>query len=310
MYSSIVRGRSRSAKGMSGMIIQYYRNKDRNCARNFLSLVKILKTIVMLFALVGDKRDRARPELEGICPYCRQKVIAKCGNLRIHHWAHYNNRRKCDSWWEPETEWHWTWKNEFPAEWQEVVLTDEMSGERHVADVQTEHGIVIEFQHSHIQQAERISREQFYKSMIWVVDTSRLKRDILRFRKGFKDKAEQTSIEGFYLVKFPRTCFPPDWIESKVPVVFDFGDIRLQEDSAQDFLYCLLPEKFKGLSIVHRMSRQNFIDKACGLLNVSGCEVVKTFEERFMSKPLDIRRCVETYARHDRLEHCPPDWLV
>ena len=264
----------------------------------------------MPFALVDDKREEARPGLEGLCPYCRQKVIAKCGDLRIHHWAHYNNRRKCDCWWESETEWHRSWKNEFPEEWQEVVLIDETSGERHIADVQTEHGVVIEFQHSHIQRAERISREQFYKNMIWVVDASRLKRDMLRFRKEFKDKAGKTSMEGFYFVRFPATCFPMNWIENNVPVVFDFGDTCVEDDLTSSFLYCLLPEKFHGLSIIHRMSRQNFIDKVYGLLNVSCSGIMKTFEERFMSKPLDIRRCVETYARRNRLGHCPPDWLV
>ena len=264
----------------------------------------------MRFALVDDKREEARRGLEGLCPYCRQKVITKCGDLRIHHWAHYNNRLKCDSWWEPETEWHRTWKNEFPEEWQEVVLIDETSSEKHVADVQTEHGIVVEFQHSHIQRAERISREQFYKNMFWVVDASRLKRVFLRFRKGFKDSAGKTSIEGFYLVQSPEICFPKNWVESNVPVVFDFGNTGFEEDSAELFLYCLLPEKSHGLSIVHRMSRQNFIDKVYGLLNVSCSGIMKTFEERFMGKPLDIRWCVETYARRNRLGHCPPDWLV
>ena len=224
----------------------------------------------MRFALVDDKREEARPGLEGLCPYCRQKVIAKCGDLRIHHWAHYNNRRKCDCWWESETEWHRSWKNEFPEEWQEVVLIDETSGERHIADVQTEHGVVIEF----------------------------------------KDKAGKTSMEGFYFVRFPATCFPMNWIENNVPVVFDFGDTCVEDDLTSSFLYCLLPEKFHGLSIIHRMSRQNFIDKVYGLLNVSCSGIMKTFEERFMSKPLDIRRCVETYARRNRLGHCPPDWLV
>ena len=109
--------------------------------------------------------------------------------------------------WESETEWHRSWKNEFPEEWQEVVLIDETSGERHIADVQTEHGVVIEFQHSHIQRAERISREQFYKNMIWVVDASRLKRDMLRFRKEFKIKREKPVWKVSILYDFPQLAF-------------------------------------------------------------------------------------------------------
>lgn len=264
----------------------------------------------MRFALIDKRRVEACPGLTGLCPNCGQKVIAKCGSQRIHHWAHYNNQRKCDSWWESETEWHRIWKNRFPTEWQEVILYDGLTGEKHIADVQTEHGVVIEFQHSHIQRTERISREQFYKNMIWVVDASRLKHDLLRFRKGFKDKAGKTSIEDFYLVSFPETCFPKNWVESNVPVVFDFGDTILQEDSAQAFLYCLLPEKLQGLSIIYRISYQNLIDKCCRLFNVSCRKIIETFEKKFMSKPLEIRQCVDTYARCGRLGNCPKDWIV
>ena len=66
---------------------------------------------------------------------------------------------------ETETQWHRNWKNKFPIVWQEIFLHDEQTGELHIADVRTEHGLVIEFQHSHIKPEERISRENFYK--IW-----------------------------------------------------------------------------------------------------------------------------------------------
>lgn len=94
-------------------------------------------------------------------------MIAKCGGHRVWHWAH-RGVRVCDPWWEPETEWHRAWKNEFPVDWQEVVHLAQ-SGEKYVADVRTQGGMVIEFQHSFLKVEERTARESFYRPMIWVV---------------------------------------------------------------------------------------------------------------------------------------------
>lgn len=89
----------------------------------------------MRFAIIDNNRVEAKPELkEGLCPLCAKPVVAKCGKQRIHHWAHHNNKA-CDSWKEPETEWHRSWKNNFPVEWQEICLSDEKTGEKHIADI-------------------------------------------------------------------------------------------------------------------------------------------------------------------------------
>jgi ribosomal protein L33 len=61
------------------------------------------------------------------------KLTPKCGKIKVHHWAHKNDLN-CDSWREPETEWHRQWKNRFPNDWQEVVKFDK-EGNKHVADV-------------------------------------------------------------------------------------------------------------------------------------------------------------------------------
>jgi hypothetical protein len=74
-------------------------------------------------------------------------------------------RSRLDPWWEPEAEWHWAWKNEFPVDWQEVIHLAS-NGEKHVADVKTQVGTVIEFQHSFLKPEERISREVFYRKMV------------------------------------------------------------------------------------------------------------------------------------------------
>ncbi len=94
-------------------------------------------------------------------------------------------------------------------------------GEKHIADVRTSHGLVIEFQHSHIDPEERTARENFYKNMVWVVDGTRLKRDYHRFLKG-KKIFVNTKKQGYYFVDFPEECFPSAWLGSLVPVIFDF----------------------------------------------------------------------------------------
>lgn len=110
-------------------------------------------------ALVGEERREAQRGLTAICPICGDPVIAKCGDIRIWHWAHPGGLT-CEPWWE-ETEWHRGWKDEFPKDCQEVCHRSE-SGERHIADVKTESGIVLEFQHSFLHREERDAREDFY----------------------------------------------------------------------------------------------------------------------------------------------------
>lgn len=122
----------------------------------------------MQLALVGSERVEAFPGGRGHCPTCGAAMIAKCGPRILHHWAHAG-RRNCDPWWENETEWHREWKNLFPAACREISHTAP-DGEIHRADIMTPTGIYIEVQHSAMTDAERISREAFYKNLIWVID--------------------------------------------------------------------------------------------------------------------------------------------
>ena len=128
------------------------------------------------FAMIKGERLEPQPKLKGQCPGCGEQVTAKCGAQRVWHWAH-KGRLACDPWWQPETPWHRAWKNLFPLSWQEVALRAPQNGELHIADVRTPHGLVMEFQHSAIDPAERIARENFYGNMVWVVDCTRLSSD-------------------------------------------------------------------------------------------------------------------------------------
>ena len=125
----------------------------------------------MKYGIVAGARHEAARGLSGQCPACGAALIAKCGDLRVHHWAH-KGARTCDAWWEPETEWHREWKDRFPKDSQEVIQRAE-DGEKHIADVKTKHGHVLEFQHSPISNEERAAREAFYRRMSWIAAKAR-----------------------------------------------------------------------------------------------------------------------------------------
>lgn len=213
----------------------------------------------MKFALLENNKIEATKGAKGICPSCGSELIARCGEVKINHWSH-KKVHNCDPWWENETEWHRTWKNKFPIEWQEFIISDELTGEKHIADVRTSHGLVIEFQHSHIDPQERTTREKFYKKMVWVVDGTRLKRDYSRFLKGGKS-IRSTNKPGYYLVDFPKECFPSAWIGSSVIVMFDFLGMETIDipNDLRNNLFCLLPKQSNQQSILAIVSREGFI---------------------------------------------------
>jgi hypothetical protein len=158
----------------------------------------------MQFAVLDNVRITPSSGLMGACPVCGSPMIAKCGNQRVHHWAH-RGERVCDSWWERETAWHRDWKSKFPDPWQEVIRLDP-SREKHIADVHTTHGLTIEFQHSHLRPEERAAREKFYGNLLWVVDGGRLTRDLPRLREGAR--SFRLFGKGWYIAPFPDEVFP------------------------------------------------------------------------------------------------------
>ena len=208
----------------------------------------------MKYALIDGERQEAQPGYSGLCPVCKSLVVAKCGDIRVHHWAH-RGRRDCDPWWENETEWHRNWKNKFPSDWQEIPHAAG-NGEVHRADVKTDQGWVLEFQYSKINPDERESRETFYQQLIWVVNGTRRKRDKQQFLKALKTGG--VAIKEWNLLKIP---FPDeyailrDWIDSKVPVLFDFSEDGKPEET---HLWCLI-RVINGIAYIGPFSREDFI---------------------------------------------------
>lgn len=192
----------------------------------------------MTIALVNDIRSEPAPSLHGKCCVCGDDMISKCGQYVRWHWAH-KSRKTCDAWQESETDWHRYWKNAFPIDCQEVVHIDRMTGEKHIADVKTPSGVVVEVQHSPITDKETRSRESFYREMIWIVDARHL--------------------EGWFLVGMSydlASCYPmmyqiswsgsstllERWSKSSVHVYFDvLNSAKVQED--EDGILWILPRE-------------------------------------------------------------------
>jgi hypothetical protein len=202
--------------------------------------------------------------------------------------------RDCDTWAEKETDWHRAWKDNFSAECQEFIQHDPQSGEKHIADVRTPHGLVIEFQHSHLDPLERAARERFYGNMVWVVDGTRLQRDYPRFNRG-KDSLRHTKLPGYFLLSFPDECFPAMWLDNSVPVIFDFRGVNESQppDAVRDGLWCLLPGRVEGSAVVVGMLRDEFIKVAQGrpeLLAVR--EILAFMTELRAAEAVEARRFV------------------
>jgi hypothetical protein len=121
--------------------------------------------------------------------------------------------------------------------------------------VKTDHGWVIEFQHSPIKPEERRSREAFYPKLVWVVDGLRRKRDEAQFLKAW-EKSEFAPIGPDLPVRRIRSdeCARlEEWAGSPAPVFFDFGE--------EQVLWWLLPKKSpNGPVYLAHFPRAKFIE--------------------------------------------------
>lgn len=173
----------------------------------------------MKYALIGNQRLEASPKVAGICQGCGMPTVAKCGKMVLWHWAHKAGMH-CDRWWEPESRWHRMWKDRFPPDWQEVCLLNSATGERHIADVRTPAGLVIEMQRSTIDPSEVRTRETFYQKMIWIVDGCKNEFDPFNF-SNMRSNRDEDGVVQFHW--HGRSKLFHRW-HSQKPVFIDFGE--------------------------------------------------------------------------------------
>jgi competence protein CoiA len=191
----------------------------------------------MKFAIFENDRIEATPRAIGFCSGCGSQLLAKCGPKTTWHWAH-KGKRHCDTWWEPETEWHRNWKDKFPKEWQEVSARD-AKGELHIADLKSPNGFVVEFQHSNIDPEEAKKRTSFYAPMIWIVDGVRRKTDKKQFESAIRHNLEydETARLAKWRIPFDDVGIVKDWHELDAIVVFDFGDEHVWIMAGRDWVF-------------------------------------------------------------------------
>jgi len=159
----------------------------------------------MKWGINNSKRIEATPKAKGSCSLCGEKLIPKCGTIKIWHWSH-KSLRDCDAWAEGETKWHLDWKNKFPVEMQEVIIG------KHRADVKTSKGIVIEFQNSSISSEDIVKREEFYGEMVWVLNGKKLCSGLDLRRKN-------------NIITFRWKHPPKSWWNSKKPICIDLDGL-------------------------------------------------------------------------------------
>ena len=252
----------------------------------------------MRFALLNDKRIEATKGAKGVCPCCGNDLVAKCGEIKVHHWSH---KKKCDDhWWENETEWHRNWKNKFPKEWQEIIQKDE-SGEKHIADVKTSNGWVIEFQHSAIAREERDSRDYFYTKLIWIVDGTRRTTDIEQFNKSmWYGYSRIISNEPFILRLLTGWTLNGDrlnqeWGSSKSLVLFDFGKSEVSyrdKYSSKKDLWLIYPSRDR--TYITSISKDSFIE----MMNSSRSDEVY----KILLNPIQTKLTEEIEQEQKRIE--------
>jgi hypothetical protein len=196
------------------------------------------------------------------------------------HWAHLKSKA-CDPWWEPETEWHRSWKDQFPVAWQEIGHTAQ-SGERHRADVKTESGLVLEFQYSPLSDAERVSREEFYTRLVWVVHANRRRRDRKKFFFSLSGPLNPAAWSlGTFSIHRDDSALLRDWGKSRAPVYFDFGETEQGESP----LWRLYPLSDSMLAYLTPVVRAEFVRHIAMGRNSKRCSIMSSLATASLPLP-------------------------
>lgn len=120
---------------------------------------------MLRFANVNGEKRLPFPRGRARCLCCGGMLIAKCGQIKTHHWAH-ESKDDCDTWSEAIGPWHFWWQNLVRPEFVEVAKGI------HRADIVGNRGVVVELQHSSISPQDIAARESHYGDMVWLFDAT------------------------------------------------------------------------------------------------------------------------------------------
>jgi competence protein CoiA len=158
-------------------------------------------------------RKKAMPGTSGVCPCCKNKVIAKCGRIKIWHWSH-ESLSDCDDWYEPISDWHLSWQDMVEEKYREVVVGN------HRADIKDDTGRVFEIQNSPLSIEDMEEREDYYNNMVWIFNGSKFYDSI-----DFCERLSEKTRENYVTWKWRR---PRKYIiECTKPVLMDFEGIMI-----------------------------------------------------------------------------------
>lgn len=197
------------------------------------------------------------------CPLCGREVIAKCGSITAHHWAH-KSVRECDTWYEPITDWHLAWQDLAAPENREVVIADPITNIKHRADIRTCQGSVIEVQHSHISEDEIEEREEFYgHRMLWIFDA----REAFEKKRIRFTKRTENSDGSQYVIfrwKHPRKSL----LACNRKVFLDLGESVIEVKPKNFHLFDDVIFSGRG-NLFSRIEAETAIRHACGKMRVT-----------------------------------------
>lgn len=229
----------------------------------------------MLYA-IDENRLKIKPSKgkNAICPYCFEKVIAACGQINIHHWRH-ENITNCDPWKEHETEWHRQWKQNFPENWREIIITK--NGEKHIADIKTNSDLVLELQNSSISSTTIQIREKFYDNMVWLINAASFA-DNFSIRSIVRTRLR--NLESKYKDDLNDSCNIEENLTGYLEEIKRIGEIienlQYQIDSIQSKIY-----KYEDFKEEFDDSFKNFIESNYYTYSLRGfeSELIKNIKE-------------------------------
>jgi len=108
-----------------------------------------------------------------------------------------------------------------------------------------------------------------------------------------KDCFRQSPAKDVFYVSWPDECFPQEWLDSSVPVIFDFLGMQSPNepnDPERNSLWYLFPERAEGTTVVYKLSREYFIDSA------------KSDPELYISSPHNIIGNLNNMIRQKQMQ--------
>ena len=237
----------------------------------------------MKYALLNGQYVTATPHQKGaVCPLCLSEMVARCGTINVHHWAHKKGAH-CDAWCEPDSEWRHRWLDSFSGCSVEQKL--EKGKEKHLIDVQTELGTNILLRRGRIKEAELAKMEDFFPNLVWIVDVGSSQRAADQFKKLYQDDDISHSFDNVWETSMGDKGLPSAWTSCRYPVFLDFSNAKDLPEYISKYLWCLMPYEVNSL-VYDRV-----------LLRYTEEEMIEGLKKRKLSSSSEVQKKVASLNR-------------